>query len=236
MRNIIVGTAIAFLGAGCSAPGAADVGTGVDTAITIEASASPFSRVTAGEVRSIVPDGWLARSAVVLGQARGGFVASPEPEAWMRMDGSTEGMSATWVDATEVGVPSDFYYLAATGPLLSRLTHSDSCVSERRFVYLNNRPTFDLERPQHGGDYVAQGEGTCSVHGASTRWAYFVAAPGFGPVRKMGIPASGLYVVVAVMPDSRRASATLTRLIEHTSFGGSSVSEFTETAGRYGRS
>lgn len=234
MRNILVGAAIALLGAGCTAPGAVDVDLSVPP-ITIEPSSSPFSRVTAGQVQSIVPDGWHTRSAEALGDARGGFVASPEPEAWIRMDGSTEGMSATWVDATEVGVPSDFYYLAATGPLLSRLTHSDSCVSERRFVYLNNRPTFDLERQNRGGDYVAQGEGTCNVHGTPTRWAYFVAAPGFGPVRKMGIAASGLYVVVAVMPDSRTAGAILERLIDHTSFGGASVPEFTETAGRYAR-
>jgi hypothetical protein len=234
MRNIIIGTAIAFLGAGCSTPGIVDSSLALPP-LTIEPSASPFSRVTAGEVRAIVPDGWQTRPAAVLGEARGGFMASPEPEAWMRMDGSIEGMSATWVDATAVGVPSDFYYLAATGPLFTQLTHSDSCVSERRLVYINHRPTFDLDR-RRGGDYMAQGEGTCNVHGTPTRWAYFVAAPGFGPVRKMGIPASGLYVVVAVMPDSRRAEATLTHLIEHTSFGGSSVPEFTRTAGRYGRS
>ena len=58
---------------------------------------------------------------------------------------------------------------------------------------------------------MAQGKGTCNIHGTPTRWAYFVAAPGFGPVRRMGIPASGLYVVVA-------------------------VPEFTKIAGRYGRS
>ena len=31
------------------------------------------------------------------------------------------------------------------------------------------------------------------------RWAYVVAAPGFGPVRQVGIPTSGLYVVIAVV-------------------------------------
>ena len=33
------------------------------------------------------------------------------------MDGGVPGMSATWVDATRVGMPSDFYYLAASPPL-----------------------------------------------------------------------------------------------------------------------
>lgn len=224
---------MALMGAGCSTPGAVDPVIAFPP-LTVEASSSPFSRVTAGQVQAIVPDGWHTQSAEAWGTARGGFVASPQPEAWMRMDGSIEGMSATWVDATAVGVPTDFYYLAATGPLFDQLTHSDSCVAERHFVYLNHRPTFELQR-HRGGGYVAQGEGTCNVHGTPTRWAYFVAAPGFGPVRKMGIPASGLYVVVAVMPDSRRAATTLARLIEHTSFGGSSVPEFTEIAGRYGR-
>lgn len=234
MRKIIVGAAIVLAGAGCSTPSAVDAVAG-SPPLTIEPSSSPYSRVTAGLVQAMVPDGWQTQSATVMSGSRGGFVSSPQPEAWMRMDGSIEGMSATWVDATEVGVPSDFYYLAATGPLFSHLTHSDSCVSERRLVYLDNRPTFDLEH-HHGGDYMAQGKGTCNIHGTPTRWAYFVAAPGFGPVRRMGIPASGLYVVVAVMPDSRHAEAKLARLIDHTSFGGSSVPEFTRIAGRYGRS
>ena len=47
---------------------------------------------------------------------RGGFVASPRHGPWADIDGSAVGMSAMWVDATRVGVPSDFYYLAANGP------------------------------------------------------------------------------------------------------------------------
>ena len=50
----------------------------------------------------------------------------------------------------------------------------------------------------------------------------------FGPVHTMGIPQSGLYVVVAVMRDSQRASALLDRLITHTSFGGARVSDFVD--------
>lgn len=138
-------------------------------------------------------------------------------------------MSATWVDATRVGVPSDFYYLAATGPLLSGLTHSHRCDAESRRVFLDRRPILSGKVPTQG-DFVARGEGTCTVRGVSTRWAYFVAAPGFGPVRQLGIAASGLYVVVAVTPESERAPSLLNRLIRHTSFGGSSVNDLVEAA------
>jgi hypothetical protein len=227
MRRVILGTAIALLGAGCISPPSgdgSDLSEASIDAISIEASPTPFSHITAGEVQAIVPDGWHARPAGPTGDARAGFLASPRPDAYRRMDGSTVGMSATWVDATQVGVPSDFYYLAATGPLLSHLTHSDTCRAETRQVYLDNRPSFDGSRFVTG-DYMALGEGTCGAHDGATRWAYFVAAPGFGPVRTVGIPASGLYVVVAVMRESERARAMLHRLIEHTSFGGASIPE-----------
>jgi hypothetical protein len=68
------------------------------------------------------------------------------------------------------------------------------------------------------------------VHGVPTRWAYFVAAPGFGPARKVGIPASGLYVVVAVLPDSRRAPDMLNALLHGTTFNGAGVADFSAAA------
>jgi hypothetical protein len=147
------------------------------------------------------------------------------------MDGGVPGMSATWVDATRVGMPSDFYYVAASGPLLSALTDSRRCSPESHRVFIDRRPDFSPNGPAHG-DYVAEGEGTCDVRGISTRWAYFVAAPGYGPVHEVGIPASGLYVVVAVTPEGERAAALLDRLIRHTTFGGSSVGELVEAVGR----
>ena len=231
MRRLILGIAIALMGAGCTSPSSFDA-SAVSGTISIVPSSSPFSRITAGEVRSIVPDGWHAVPAASIGGARGGFLDSARPEAWQRMDGSIAGMSATWVDATRVGVPSDFYYLAATGPLLAQLTHSDACRPESRQILLDDRPSFGPGTIP-GGDYMARGEGTCNLHGSPTRWAYFVAAPGFGPVRGMGIPSSGLYVVVAVMPDSDGVQSVLHRLIEHTSFGGASVPEFMALAGRF---
>lgn len=228
MRRTVLGIVVALMGTGCVAPAPADPSADADP-IEILASPTPFTQVTAGPVSAIVPDGWEAHPAGT-GGVRGGFLASPRPEQWRRMDGGVPGMSATWVDATRVGMPSDYYYLAASGPLFSSLTDSRRCSAESHRVFVDRRPTFSPELPTHG-DYVAKGEGTCDVRGVSTRWAYFVAAPGYGPVHQVGIPASGLYVVVAVAPEGKRAAALLNRLIRHTTFGGSSVGELVEAVG-----
>ena len=227
MRRAVLGIAVAITCIGCAAASPTDP-LSVAEPIRVSSTASPFSHVTAGPVAALVPEGWTARPASD-DSFRGGFLASPQPDRWSRMDGGVAGMSATWVDATVVGMPSDFYYLAATGPVLSTLTASERCVAESRDVFLDRRPTFTSEGPSRG-DYVARGEGTCRVRGESTRWAYFVAAPGYGPVREVGIPASGLYVVVAVTPEGARASSLLDRLIRRTYFGGSSVADLVDAA------
>lgn len=224
----ILAVAIALSGLGCSAPSPAHPPAMAEP-IRVLASPSPFSHVSAGPVAAMVPDGWEARPATD-GSFRGGFMASPHPDRWSRMDGGVPGLSVTWVDATRVGVPSDFYYLAATGPVLSSLTDSERCVAESHDVFLDRRPTFTVDGPSPG-DYVAHGEGTCRFRDEATRWAYFVAAPGYGPVHELGIAASGLYVVVAVTPEGARAKALLDRLIRHTSFGGSSVGELVRATG-----
>jgi hypothetical protein len=141
------------------------------------------------------------------------------------MDGSVAGMSATWVDATKIGVPSDYYYLAASGPLLGRLTSSQSC-SGRRHVLVDNRPAWMSGSDASPGDYLARGAGRCEVGGVPTRWAYFVAAPGFGEERRVGIPSSALYVVVAVLRDSQRAPQMLNTLLDRTTFGGVGIHNF----------
>lgn len=226
MRRAILGIVVLTMGAGCtgSPPGLdSTLGTG---AIRIERSPSPFSEVTAGPVRALIPDGWQPMPTSV--GAREGLIASPSPEAWSRMDGSTEGIAATWVDATAVGVPSDFYYLAATGPLFSRLIRSPECRADSSHVLIDNVPTFASGVVGSPGDYMARGEGTCKVRGQVTRWAYFVAAPGFGPVRQLGIARSGLYVVVAVLRDGRKADRTLRRLIAQTRFGNTPIRDFVE--------
>jgi hypothetical protein len=62
------------------------------------------------------------------------------------------------------------------------------------------------------------------------QWAYIVAAPGFGPVRQVGLPTSGLYVVVAVVsgPNARRL---LKEMLEGAQFGGTPISQIVRAAG-----
>jgi hypothetical protein len=135
-----------------------------------------------------------------------------------------------WVDGTRVGVPSDYYYLAATGPALDVITGSSECSATSQRVIADHRPAFASGDPDSPGDYVAVGRGTCTVGRQPIRWAYFVAAPGYGPVRALGIPSSGLYVVVAVMPDSPRVVHKLGLLLERTRFGEASVADLIEAA------
>jgi hypothetical protein len=135
-----------------------------------------------------------------------------------------------WIDGTAVGVPSDYYYLAATGPALDDLTGSEQCRATRRYVVAKHLPAFAQGATDSPGDYVAHGLGTCTAGDRPTRWAYFVAAPGYGPLREVGIPSSGLYVVVAVMPASPRAAFLLNRLLRRTEFNGSSVADMLEAA------
>jgi hypothetical protein len=175
-----------------------------------------------------VPDEWHAALADPELGIRGGFVASPRIGGWPDVDGTAVGMSATWVDATRIGVPSDFYYLAANGPLLSRLTTSANC-REHRHVYLDRRPSFDPRR-YSPGHFMAEGAGVCRRGAQATRFAYFVAAPGFGPVHEMGIPSSGLYVVVAVVPAERGARNLLQQLIGRTRFGDDRIRDFVAVA------
>jgi hypothetical protein len=215
---------VVLTGAGCTGlPHGSDPGP-VPDSILVERTPSPYSEVTAGPVRALVPDGWHPVSTST--GAREGFFASPSPQAWSRMDGTTEGIAATWVDATAVGIPSDFYYLAATGPLFSQLIDSPDCRADSQRVYIDNVPSFASGAIGSPGDYMARGEGTCHTKGRSTRWAYFVAAPGFGPVRQIGIARSGLYVVVAVLRDGQRAGQRLQRLIAQTSFGDTPIRDF----------
>ena len=193
--------------------------------LVLSDSDSPFTLVSAGEVHGAVPDDWVVRPVQETAGLRIGFQASPEPEPWPEDVGAAVGMSATWVDASRVGVPSDYYYLAANGPLLSRLTTSRHCHDRSDEVYLDRRPTFDLSR-RSPGHFMASGEGICREGAARTHYAYFVAAPGFGPVHRLGIPSSGLYVVVAVVPQERGAGHLVRRLIDRTSFGDTPVRDF----------
>jgi hypothetical protein len=231
VRRAISAVSVVIIAAACShGPTSAARPAG---GLVVRTTPTPFTQVTNGAVTSLIPDSWQAVAQTGDG-VRSGFFASPRPRAWTRMNGSVEGMAATWVDATRVGVPSDYYYLAATGPLLDRLMSGRGCRGIRQRVYANHLPAFGGGHPASPGDYVARGEGTCSGAGQRTRWAYFVAAPGLGPAHALGIPSSGLYVVVAVIRDSERAPELLRRIIDHTSFGGAPVSQFLAAAGGRG--
>jgi hypothetical protein len=87
--------------------------------ITIEASASPFTQITVGQVRAMVPDGWDAVPAAdVDDAARVPGLAAPGGLA--RMDGSIAGMSATWSTPRRSGVPSRLLLPGRERPVLSR--------------------------------------------------------------------------------------------------------------------
>jgi hypothetical protein len=230
VRKLIGGLAVALVAVACG-EAAATPPPGPEAAeVLIRQSPSPFQHVSAGPVTALIPDEWYPKLAGPLDDPRQGIVAGPQPQAWRAERPPLEGLAAMWVDGTAVGVPSDYYYLAATGPALDLLTGSEQCRATRKYIVANHLPSFAHGAPDSPGDYVAHGLGTCTVGDRPTRWAYFVAAPGYGPVREVGIPTSGLYLVVAVMPASPRASFLLNRLLRRTEFNGSSVADMIAAA------
>jgi len=230
VRRVVSGLVIVLVAAACRDAVVPQPQPEPPAALLITESPSPFREVAAGPVRAVIPDAWQPRLAGPRDDPRQGFVASPRPGSWNGDRPPVEGFAAVWVDGTRVGVPSDYYYLAATGPALDMITRASECSSTSRQVIVDHRPSFAAGEPDSPGDFVAQGHGTCSVGHRPTRWAYFVAAPGYGPVREVGIPTSGLYVVVAVLPDSPRAPALLDKLLLRTEFGGDSVADMIAAA------
>jgi hypothetical protein len=225
VRKLIGSLMIALVAVACGEV-AATPSPGPDSSgLVIRQSPSPFQQVSAGPVSALIPDAWEPRLAAPIDDPRQGIVAGPRPQAWR-----DEGLAAMWIDGTAIGVPSDYYYLAATGPALDDLTGSQQCRTTSRYVVAKHLPAFAQGATDSPGDYVAHGLGTCTVGDRPTLWAYFVAAPGYGPLREVGIPSSGLYVVVAVTPASPRASFLLNRLLRHTEFNGSSVADMLEAA------
>jgi hypothetical protein len=225
VRKIVLGLIVTTAATGCVAVDAVQPAA-VGNAVEVVATGSPYVRVSVGDVTALVPQRWNA-APVALDTASRGFVASPHPELWRAGAGLETGLAASWIDATEAGLPSDVYYMAATGPLLSRLVESPGCRAMREEIFADHVPEFIHGAMLSPGDYVARAEGVCAVKGdRAHRWSYFVAAPGFGPARAMGIPASGLYVAVAVTRDAPGAHARLARLLEHVRFGGAQIRDF----------
>lgn len=229
VRSVLLGFVAAATGWGCGVGLSAEAPHPVEPLLVTPSPSSPFSFVTAGEVHGAIPKDWHAFLVDTSAGIRGGFVATPRARGWPTIDGTTIGMSATWVDATRVGVPSDYYYLAANGPLLSRLTTSANCRDRSDQVYLDRRPSFDPAK-WSPGHFMATGEGVCRRGQVATRYAYFVAAPGFGPVHEIGIPRSGLYVVVAVVPQERGSRLLLEELMRQTRFGDDGIKAFVRAA------
>ncbi len=229
MRTVTGCLLLALVAAGCRA---ATVPTTPPLGghIAIHESPTPFTGITAGDVSGLIPDEWRARPADPGGGFEQGFVASPPLEG--PRGRVAEGMAAVWIDGTRVGVPSDYYYLAAKRAAVERLTGAAGCDRLDREIVVNHRPSYADGTPNSPGDYVALGEGICARSPEPTRFKYFVAAPGYGPVHRLGIPASGLYVVVAIVPDSPQASAMLDTLVFGTHFGSATLDDFISAAKR----
>ena len=196
-------------------------------------SPAPLLEVRAGYVRSVYPKAWDAKLLTGASVPREGFVASPRLDRFQRSAGTVQGMQVFWIDIAKVRIPSDYYYLAARNEAISALHANKTCRSATRRVFADHPPAFT--GPAFSpGDYVVSGSGTCRTGRRATRWAYVVAAPGFGPAREVGIPNSGLYVVMAVVsgPNSQRL---LNEMIQGSRFGGSSITQIVRVAGQGGR-
>jgi hypothetical protein len=230
-RTIAVGCLLA-LAVGCGHASARQGSGGTYAPPALDAShhqplAAPYATVETGPVVAIVPKKWESVS-IDLDSMRQGLVASPYPKRWGHMDGTVPGLEVAWVDVTRVGIPSDLYYFAASGPAIPSIVSSHTCRREHYTVLVNHRPL--AGDPYSPADYVERGMGTCKERGHHTRWAYFVAAPGFGPLREMGIPTSGLYLAVAVVPESPTAEKRLQTIIRSAQYGSASVGELMQAA------
>jgi hypothetical protein len=188
--------------------------------------------VVAAGVETHLPPKWQFRPLPDPAGHRQGIQASAELLGMMPTDLRHPGLEAYWVDATRVGVPSDYYELAARGPVLDLLEAAPGCQTEMRRVATGHRhPSGAMHA--WPGHYVATVTGTCDSRTSQddTRWAEFVAAPGFGPERALGIARSGLYVVRASVPDGPDADRRLRLLMGGISFGGTPLGDFLSAAG-----
>jgi hypothetical protein len=192
----------------------------------------PAPQVTTGDLRLVSADGvqtllppkWEFRPLSGPSPHRRGLQASEDVLGMIPTDLRHPSLEAYWVDATGVGVPSDYYRLAARGPIQA-LMRAPGCDRQTRMVVRSPRDVLA------SGQYVSTSLGTCRVWSGPVRWASFVAAPGFGPVRTLGIPRSGLYVVRASVPDGPDAERQLRTLMSGVSFGGTPIGEFLTVAG-----
>jgi hypothetical protein len=192
-------------------------------------SPSPLRlEVQSGEVEALVPADWDVQPISRARYPQEGFVASPQLSKWERGAGVVRGMEAFWVDITRLRIPSDYYYLVARGPAVSSLAGNKNCHPTGEQVLADHPPEL-TGRHFSPGDYVISAKGTCHSQGQATSWAYIVAAPGFGPVREVGLPSSGLYVVLAVV-SGRRADALLQQMLQAARFGNVPITQIVAVA------
>jgi hypothetical protein len=216
MRRLIATCCLAAMAAGCARAPASPAPVAQDPAVVVlggDAIPRPYAMVTAGLVHAVVPRAWESEPIGAGDFPRQGIVASPDIALWDPIHGTVPGVEAEWIDVAHGGIPSDFYYLAARGPAIPLIARSTSCQRNELQVIVNHRPDF-AGRLDSPSDYAVHGTGTCQQgDGPGTRYAYFVAAPGYGPVRDIGIPGSGLYVVLAVVKNGPDASKRLHALL-----------------------
>jgi hypothetical protein len=190
------------------------------------ATAAPLRLVASGGVTAYVPPGWEVRPLRRPGSDLVGLQAFRTPERFVPNLGEGQGMTAYWVDATRVQLPSDYYVLAARGPALESLPSRDRCRSDGNTVLLGQGHSHEALP----SGFMATARGTCETADGDTRWAAFVAAPGYGPLREIGIPQSGMYFALASVPRGPGDDRMLDRIISGVTFGGTQVSEFLNAA------
>jgi len=184
----------------------------------------PYERISAFGVSALVPGDWIMQPAEEAAYAVG-VAASPGPLAGT-VTIPAQGLVATRLDATEVGVPSDLYYLAAKGPMLERVTDRARCTVTDERTYVDHAPSSMAGGSRSPGDFMASATGTCGRTGSQTRWSYFVAAPGYGPARKAGIPGSGLYLIVVSTPKAPGSGHALAHMMRNVRFGEDTARDF----------
>jgi hypothetical protein len=193
-----------------------------------EASPAPLKLVQTGFVEGVLPSDWQVQLLPETRYPQQGFMASPRIADWERRAGMIRGLEVFWIDVGKARIPSDFYYMVARGPAFRSMAARKACRPRAQEIVVDRPP--DLTgRNYSAGDFVSVATGVCRGRQHTTRWTYVVAAPGFGPVRDVGIPTSGLYVVFAVVagPQSR---VLLEEILEGARFGQTSISQIVAEA------
>lgn len=181
-----------------------------------------------GQVQGLIPSDWQAEPLPQTRFPQQGFVASPQLADWEGGGGAIRGMEAFWVDVTGLDIASDYYYVVAKGPAMASMADNENCHLTDEEILADNPPHL-TGLGFSPGDYVVSARGTCRIDGKATKWAYVVAAPGFGPVRQVGLPSSGLYVVFAVV-SGKRAGELLQEMIDGARFANVSITQIVAAA------